>query len=59
MEGNLLKVQPIRNGTVIDHINANIALKIIQKELDLTMAMCGETNISNAGMHNLHHNPFK
>ena len=36
-----------------------IALKIIQRELDLTMAMCGETNISNAGMHNLHHNPFK
>ena len=36
-----------------------IALKIIQKELDLTMAMCGETNISNAGMHNLYHNPFK
>ena len=31
----------------------------IQKELDLTMAMCGETDISNAGMHNLHHNPFK
>ena len=30
MEGNLLKVQPIRNGTVIDHINANMALKIIQ-----------------------------
>ena len=36
-----------------------IALKIIQKELDLTMAMCGETDITNAGMHNLHHNPFK
>ena len=30
MEGNLLKVQPIRNGTVIDHINANMALKIIR-----------------------------
>ena len=35
------------------------AIEIIKKELDLTMAMCGETNISNVGLHNLHHNPFK
>ena len=36
-----------------------IAIEIIKKELDLTMAMCGETNISNVGLHNLHRNPFK
>ncbi len=36
-----------------------IAIEIIKKELDLTMAMCGETNILNVGLHNLHHNPFK
>ena len=36
-----------------------IAIEIIKKELDLTMAMSGETNISNVGLHNLHHNPFK
>ena len=36
-----------------------IALEIIKKELDLSMAMCGETNISNVGKHNLYNNPYK
>lgn len=29
------------------------ALDVIHKELDLTMALCGETNVSNLGRHNL------
>lgn len=29
------------------------ALEIIHKELDMTMALCGETNVSNLGRHNL------
>ena len=29
------------------------ALQIIQKELDMTMALCGETNVANLGRHNL------
>ena len=29
------------------------ALQIIQKELDMTMALCGETNVNNLGRHNL------
>ena len=29
MSGNLLKVQPIRNGTVIDHIEAGRGRKIL------------------------------
>jgi L-lactate dehydrogenase (cytochrome) len=29
------------------------ALEIIQKELDVTMALCGESNIENVGRHNL------
>ncbi|MBO6899814.1 MAG: alpha-hydroxy-acid oxidizing protein [Rhizobiaceae bacterium] len=30
------------------------ALEILQKELDLTMAFCGERDINNVGSHNLH-----
>ncbi|OWU81920.1 alpha-hydroxy acid oxidase [Phaeobacter sp. 22II1-1F12B] len=29
------------------------ALEIIRKELDMTMALCGETNVANLGRHNL------
>ena len=29
------------------------ALEILHKELDLTMALCGETNVANLGRHNL------
>ncbi len=29
------------------------ALEVIHKELDLTMALCGETNVNNLGRHNL------
>ena len=29
------------------------ALEIIQKELDMTMALCGETNVNDLGRHNL------
>ncbi|MHA6264462.1 alpha-hydroxy acid oxidase [Arenibacterium sp. CAU 1754] len=29
------------------------ALEIIRKELDMTMALCGETNVKNLGRHNL------
>ena len=29
MADNLLKVQPIRNGTVIDHLRAGAGLKIL------------------------------
>ena len=36
-----------------------VALEIIKKELDLSMAMCGETNVSNVGKHNLYNNPYK
>lgn len=30
------------------------ALEIIHKELDITMALCGETNVKNLGKHNLY-----
>ncbi len=30
------------------------ALEIIHKELDITMALCGETNVANLGAHNLY-----
>ena len=36
-----------------------LALDIIYKELDLSMAMCGETDVSRVGIHNLNSNPFK
>lgn len=29
------------------------ALEVINKELDMTMALCGETNVANLGQHNL------
>ena len=29
------------------------ALEVIHKELDTTMALCGETKVSNLGRHNL------
>ena len=29
------------------------ALEVIQKELDITMALCGETNLRDLGRHNL------
>ncbi|TMV15388.1 alpha-hydroxy acid oxidase [Arenibacterium halophilum] len=29
------------------------ALEVIRKELDMTMALCGETNVANLGRHNL------
>ena len=29
------------------------ALQIIQKELDITMALCGETDVKKLGRHNL------
>jgi len=29
------------------------ALEVIHRELDLTMALCGETQIANLGRHNL------
>jgi L-lactate dehydrogenase (cytochrome) len=29
------------------------ALEVIHKELDTTMALCGETKVSNLGKHNL------
>ena len=30
------------------------ALQVIHKELDMTMALCGETNVNNLGLHNLY-----
>ena len=36
-----------------------LALDIIYKELDLSMAMCGETDVSQMGIHNLYENAFK
>jgi L-lactate dehydrogenase (cytochrome) len=29
------------------------ALEVIHKELDMTMALCGETKVQNLGRHNL------
>ena len=29
------------------------ALEVIHKELDITMGLCGETDITNVGRHNL------
>ena len=29
------------------------ALEVIQREMDITMALCGETNVANLGRHNL------
>jgi L-lactate dehydrogenase (cytochrome) len=30
------------------------ALEVIHKELDITMALCGETDVKNLGTHNLY-----
>jgi len=32
-------------------------LEIVRKELDTTMALCGERLISNVGLHNLYNKP--
>ena len=35
------------------------AIEILRKELDLTMALCGERDIRNVGEHNLANQPWK